>query len=76
MSQALPNEHYCQYHQGNTSHYAKENCRVCQLEKEVAILKSEVERLKTLNDQDWHDAEVGGEYREKLERIKEILCCK
>jgi hypothetical protein len=32
-SRALPGEHYCAKHQGNTSHYAPENCTVCRLTK-------------------------------------------
>lgn len=39
MSSALEGEHYCVAHQGNHSHYDPKNCRVCQLEAEVAYLK-------------------------------------
>ena len=31
----LEGEHYCQEHQGNTSHYDKSNCTVCKLVAEV-----------------------------------------
>jgi len=31
VSEALPGEHLCLTHQGNHSHYATENCRICRL---------------------------------------------
>jgi hypothetical protein len=40
MSKALPGGHYCEDHQGNHSHYAKHNCRVCILETELADLRT------------------------------------
>jgi hypothetical protein len=42
MSKALPGENYCLEHQGNYSHYAKHNCTVCKLEKEIAQLKAQL----------------------------------
>jgi hypothetical protein len=33
MSSALPGEHLCLKHQGNHSHYASENCTICQQEQ-------------------------------------------
>lgn len=38
----LPYEHYCKKHQGNTSHYAEENCTVC------ASLKAQGEQAKLI----------------------------
>jgi hypothetical protein len=38
---ALEGEHYCGEHQGNTSHYHKDNCKVCKLVTEVLRLKQE-----------------------------------
>ena len=35
MSQARPGEHYCKEHQGNHSHYAKENCALCRLQAQT-----------------------------------------
>ena len=32
MSTALPGEHYCLKHKGNSSHYADQNCAVCSLQ--------------------------------------------
>ena len=33
---ALPGTHLCKDHQGNHSHYDKENCEICKLRKQVA----------------------------------------
>jgi hypothetical protein len=35
LSKALPGEHYCKAHQGNTSHYHPDNCTVCRLQAET-----------------------------------------
>ena len=57
MTEALRGEHYCIVHQGNSSHYAKHNCRVCQLEQALALALQPVDppevtdpkkRLRTL----------------------------
>lgn len=43
---ALPGEHYCIRHQGNTSHYDERNCTVCRLERELAEAQAEVTQLR------------------------------
>lgn len=42
MSSALPGSHFCINHQGNHSHYAKENCEVCTLQKEISALRKKI----------------------------------
>lgn len=43
MSKAFYGEHYCLAHQGNSSHYAAHNCKVCTLESELAATKQKLE---------------------------------
>lgn len=45
MSHALPGEHLCKDHQGNTSHYARENCTICRLRADLAAERSACEEL-------------------------------
>lgn len=45
----LPGEHLCSDHQGNTSHYAKHNCRICQQQSELASLKAKLEEAEAYN---------------------------
>lgn len=40
MSEALPGEHLCAAHQGNTSHYDPQNCTICRLQRENADIKA------------------------------------
>jgi hypothetical protein len=37
---ALPGNHYCEAHQGNAGHYARENCDLCKALADRATLKS------------------------------------
>jgi hypothetical protein len=46
MSKALEGENYCLLHQGDHSHYATHNCRVCSLEKQVVELTTVVSSMK------------------------------
>jgi hypothetical protein len=48
MSQALPGTHLCKEHQGNHSHYAPENCELCQAQAEIELLREENARLRAL----------------------------
>ena len=41
-SGALLGGHYCKDHQGNTSHYDKKNCLVCNLEAKVKNLEGNI----------------------------------
>ena len=41
-----PGFHYCIAHQGNGSHYDKENCELCAAEKEIDRLTSRVAELE------------------------------
>jgi len=60
MSTALPGMHYCLTHQGNHSHYALDNCTVCQLIAlgnklaEVAALAKQYDMPKELKDRLGH----------------------
>ena len=51
---ALPGTHLCKDHQGNHSHYDKENCEICKLRKQVmeqsAALKLAREALFDMQD--------------------------
>ena len=47
MSQALPGEHLCLDHQGNTSHYDPKNCTICKLQAQL------VAALVVLRDVEW-----------------------
>jgi len=38
--------HYCAPHKGDGAHYAVENCKVCQLQKEVEKLKGVIKNLE------------------------------
>jgi hypothetical protein len=44
MTKVLEGEHYCGKHQGNTSHYATENCTLC---KALADIENRKEKEKT-----------------------------
>jgi uncharacterized small protein (DUF1192 family) len=61
MSNVLPGMYYCLDHQGNHSHYAKENCALCCALAEVDRLKAQIDTL--MND-DW------GSLRREVERLK------
>lgn len=54
---ALKGEHLCEEHQGNTSHYAKENCTICKLQKKLKDAKSVLEMIN-LRAQARHDTEM------------------
>ena len=45
MSKALPGEHLCEKHQGNGSHYAEENCRICKLQRACSMMNDEVSQI-------------------------------
>lgn len=47
MSEALPDGHYCLEHQGNHSHYSKENCVVCRQNATIATQAATIERLES-----------------------------
>jgi len=47
MSKALEGEHLCEKHQGNHSHYDKQNCTICRLKNELADVKEERDELRT-----------------------------
>lgn len=49
----LPGEHYCEKHQGNTSHYSLENCTLCQALKKVQLLEDEVATLRAPSKDVW-----------------------
>ncbi|MFA5135303.1 MAG: hypothetical protein WC505_05995 [Patescibacteria group bacterium] len=51
MKSALPGNHYCAKHQGNTSHYAEQNCDLCKAEAEAKHQRELAESYK-------NDAEV------------------
>jgi hypothetical protein len=42
---ALTGEHFCKEHQGNSSHYAKENCALCKLQKKYKRVQKVLEEL-------------------------------
>lgn len=50
MSDALPGEHLCTKHQGNTSHYDKENCTICRLRSKYQKLKLAAQQV---SDNHW-----------------------
>jgi hypothetical protein len=50
-SEALPGGHYCGEHQGNTSYYSKENCELCRLKAEVAVLRAKEAGVQLTTDQ-------------------------
>jgi len=39
MNNPLSGEHYCEQHQGNHSHYAQHNCKVCKQQAEISRLR-------------------------------------
>jgi len=85
MSKALPGGHYCKAHQGNTAHYAEENCVVCQLQAALEAHKTNVKLHADINravaealgqeiGQSWHDlGEKVTALRDKVKDLSENL---
>lgn len=49
----LPGEHYCEKHQGNTSHYSLENCTLCRALKKIQSLEDEATAQKAPSEDVW-----------------------
>lgn len=45
---ALSGTHLCLKHQGNYSHYAKDNCEICTLKRELSAMTAQLAEARTI----------------------------
>ena len=69
MNSALPGEHYCKKHQGNTSHYDRDSCKVC---KVAAAVKGHELRMRAVMEESLIQVEVNS-FRRLHHVLKMIL---
>ena len=41
--------HYCKAHRGNTSFYPPDMCHYCQTEKELVLIREQMQEMKAIN---------------------------